>query len=65
MVKKIGYSVRLRSNSNAFRSIPEEPADTAMEEVYQEMGTVITGLAEFKTELMQLHALVREWWEGS
>ena len=30
-----------------------------MEEVAKEMGEVISGLAEFKTELLQLHAMVR------
>lgn len=56
-----GVQLRLRSGSTSFKSIPEEPSEEDMvEEVTKEMGDVISGLAEFKTELLQLHAMVKE-----
>ena len=62
--KKMDMSMRLRSGSLTFKSIPEEPSETAMDEVFKEMGSVLSGLAEFKTELLQLHAAVRGEGEG-
>ena len=56
--KKMDMSMRLRSGSHTFKSIPEEPSETAIDVVFKEMGTVLSGLAEFKTELLQLHAAV-------
>lgn len=45
----------------SFKSIPEEPTEgDKVEEVAKEMGEVISGLAEFKAELLQLHAMVRK-----
>ena len=56
-----GVQLRLRSGSTSFKSIPEEPSEEdTVEEVTKEMGDVISGLAEFKTELLQLHAMVKE-----
>ena len=55
-----GVQLRLRSGHVSFKSIPEEPTEgDKVEEVAKEMGEVISGLAEFKTELLQLHAMVR------
>ena len=55
-----GVQLRLRSGHMSFKSIPEEPTEgDKVEEVAKEMGEVISGLAEFKTELLQLHAMVR------
>ena len=73
-----GVQLRLRSGSNTIRSIPEERelsevgalgtgggGEGVQEggEVYPEVGAVLAGLNEFKSELLQLHALVR-WCVG-
>ncbi len=52
-----------------FRGPPviSEEAAGGEGEVYREVGAVISGLAEFKSELLQLHALVcvcTEWQEA-
>ena len=61
-----GVQLRLRSGSMQHRSIPEETPPEgggasagSSDEITQEMTAVVTGLNEFKTELLQLHAMVR------
>ena len=57
--KKKVVGVRLRSGSMAMKGIPEEAAEeTVGEGLTNEIGAVVTGLTEFKAELLQLHAVV-------
>ena len=57
----------MRSTSMSYRTIPEEPHEpSAMDELSKDMGSVISGLVEFKSELLQLHAMVgaQRLWGG-